>query len=171
MSFFDFFGTASNKDTGLDILHSFYDEAKNYVAFTYPDFDSWMSYLDSRVPNFAELIGELVLSNSASTTVDQAKSRLYQLANRSGGEASIPDITKTAGGSGDTINWLAAVPEVTIESVEDVAELAQSVGQGVASTLNATKYLPWILGGAAVLYIAVMAGSKGFFSRRGLRGR
>lgn len=166
MSFFDsLFGGSSNNDVGRKLLMAYYQEAKNYPAFNYPSFEAWSAYLISRVPDFVTFIGELVNMNYASTTVGDAESRLVQLANSSGGEATIPQITKAVGGTGDTINWGAAVEEVSVETIADAAEqlseVAQNVGTGVLSTVKLVKYLPFILLAAGGIYIFTIAKSHG----------
>lgn len=159
------FDGASDEDVGTQLLSAYYNEAIKSPDFTYTTFDSWLTYLNSLVPDYASLIGGLVKGNSASTTIDQAQNRLMQLADASSGQASVSQITATAGGSGDTINYSAAIPEVALESATEAAQyavqVAQDVGQGVSSTLSLVKYLPWILGGAAALYIFTMAKSQG----------
>ncbi len=166
MSFLDSIFGSTPETVGRDVLTGYYNEAINFPAFTHPSFDAWIAYLDSRInENFALFIGELVESVSASSTVSQARERLAQLANSSGGEATIPQLTATAGGRGDTVNWMQGVQDVTVDTVEDVAQLAtdtlQNVGEGVLGTMKLVKYLPWILGGAAALYVFVLAKSHG----------
>ena len=155
------FGGYGNKDVGNQVLEAYFDEAIKYPEFTYASYESWIAYLESRVPEFTDLIGELVNSNSASTTVGQAAERLYALANDSAGQATIPQITATSGGAGNTINWMAAIPEIAQESGSQILTTVQNVGTGALATANMVKYLPWILGGAAVLYIGVFAKAQG----------
>lgn len=160
MSLFDWF-SSTPKSVGDDLLTAYFNEASKFPEFAYPSYDAWMAFLLSKVPDYVELIGELVLNNEASTSVDQARDRMVQLANESGGQASIPQIVQAAGGRGDTINWMSAVPEIASNTAIDLAETAgeivQGVGTGILSTAKLAKYLPWILGGAAALYIAVVA--------------
>ena len=164
MGLFDWF-TNSDESVGKNMLEAYYDEASNFTAFTHGTFDAYLSWLNARVPDFPAFLGELVRLNYASTTEGDAIDRLVELANSSGGEATIPQITTAVGGRGDTVNWAAGVPEIAYETIEDASaqasEIAQNVGQGVLSTLNLTKYLPWILAGGAVLYIAVLAKGHG----------
>lgn len=167
MSFFDsiFGGTSTPGGVGSQVLQGFYDQASTFEGFDYPSYEAWLAFLVSRVSDIVTLIGELVISNSASTSINDAISRVKQLAEDSGGQASIPEIVAAAGGTGNTINWSSGVPEIISATVKDTAalavETAQNVGLGVTSTLNLVKYLPWLLGGGAALYIFVLAKSSG----------
>jgi hypothetical protein len=147
------FSSKTPTSVGESILRAYFDEAINFTAFGFSDFDAWITYQKSRVPEVVELIGELVISNSASTTVAQAENRVRDLANQSGGSATKPQIVRAAGGSGDTVNWFELVPEVASQSVQDVVSTIQNVGEGVIGTVKLTKYLPWILLGAGALFI------------------
>ncbi|NJM09359.1 MAG: hypothetical protein HC883_00205 [Bdellovibrionaceae bacterium] len=163
MSLFDWFTGPSDASVGREVLGAYFDKAVIFPEFGYSDFDTWLVHLESKVPGYVELIGELVKSNSASTTVSQAAERVALLGNQSGGLATVSQITQAAGGRGDTINWMAAIPEIAQDTLSDVAdtasELAQNVGQGVLGTANMIKYLPWILGGAGALYLIVLGKS------------
>jgi len=166
MSFLDAIFGSTPESTGKNVLTGYYNEAIKFPNFTYRSFDSWLAYLDSRInENFAKFVGELVESVSASSTVAEARERLVQLANSSGGEATIPQLTASAGGRGDTVNWIQGVQEVTVDTVEDVSQLAtetlQDIGEGVTDTMKLVKYLPWILGAGAALYIFVLAKGHG----------
>lgn len=164
---FDIFSSGpSDADVGNQVLSAYYNEAANFPEFSgYPTYEAWTTWLDSQVPDFVTFIGNLVNMNVASTTPGDAATRLAQLANSSGGQANISAITSTAGGSGNTVNYMAAIPEVAEQTavgvVTTAANVAANVGGGVLDTLNLAKYLPWILGAAAGLYIYTMAKSSG----------
>ncbi len=162
MSFLDsWFGGQSNAVVGERVLREYFDEASNFSEFTHPSFEAWVSWLSARVPDFVDFIGELVNGNSASTSIDGAVERVRDLANTSAGQATIPQIVQSAGGSGDSVNWAAAIPEIASESVQDLGEAVQNVGSGVLSTANMMKFLPVILLGGAALYIYVKANKSG----------
>lgn len=157
MGLFDIFGN-SDKSTGNTVLTSYFNEAKNYPEFQFSDYDAWITWASSQIgSDFETFIGNLVNLNYASTTPSDSSVRLATLADQSGGQATIPQITSTAGGSGTTVNWVAGLPQIVADSAADAAVLAanvaQNVGTGVISTLSLVKYLPWILGGAGILYI------------------
>lgn len=170
MSLFDIFSSNSDADVGNEVLQAYFYEAQKYPEFTYGSYEAWLTYMDAIVPDFAAFIGKLVNDNYASTTVDQAKDRVRQLANSSIGQAKIQNITAAAGGKGDQVNWAAGVPEIVGETAKDAAQYAvntaQAVGQGVMSTTALLKYLPWILGAGAALYIVTVAkGHSKFLGR------
>lgn len=164
-SFSDFFSSSStsNRDLGIDLLRSYYDYARLNAGFNYSSFDDFISKAEAKVPDFATNIGELVNMNSASTTQGEARNRLIDLANKSQGTASLSQIVTAAGGTGDTVNWTQAIPEIAVETgtnlVTTTSDILQSVGEGSIATLKLFKYLPWIIGGAALLYVAFMAKS------------
>lgn len=172
MSLFDWFGSANDPvQVGRKVLTSYYDEASKFPDFGFQSYESWLTMLNNIDPEFEKFIGDLVLMNYASTSPEMSADSVRQLANMTGGTASVPQIVKASGGDPNTVNWSAALPEVAVETAQDVAvlaqEVAQSVGQGVTSTLKLTKYLPWILGGAAAIYIAVLAKGHGsLFGKR-----
>lgn len=149
LGFFDWFGGGdSNYDVGKEVLMAYFDEASNFSEFTFSSFEAWESWLNSRVPDLVAFVGELVKSNVAATTVGQAADRVANLANQSAGQATIPEIIKAAGGSGDTVNWWAGVPEVASGIAEDTVEVFQEVGEGVIGSL---KYMPLIIAGVAIV--------------------
>lgn len=157
-SFTDLFssGDASgDRDSGLSLLRAYFNTAKLFSSFGYPSFDAFITYAESKVPNFATNVGELVRMNKYSTTESEAQNRLTDLANKSQGKASLSQIIGAAGGTGDTVNWTAVVPDVAVEVGQNVvttgSEILQNVGTGVVSTLNLVKYLPWILGGVGIV--------------------
>jgi hypothetical protein len=166
MSFLDnIFGNSIDSQTvGQKVLTAYYNEASNFSEFTYPSYEAWMAFLVSRVDDIVTVIGDLVIGNSASTTIGEAENRVASLANQSGGQATIQEIVSAAGGRGDTVNWFEGAQDVISQTAQDAAQLAmdtaQNVGEGVISTTKLVKYLPWILGGAGVLYIYFNA--KGF---------
>jgi len=147
----------SNKELGLSLLQSYFDEARNFSEFPYNDFSGWVSELNSKIPDFDVLLGELVKSNYASTTEGQAHNRVIDLANQSSGQATPQEIVGAAGGRGDSVNWLGGIPEIAMDTVSDAvsqtSEAFQNVGTGVFGTLNIMKYLPWILIGGGALFI------------------
>lgn len=158
MGIFDIFSSDdSDSAVGKRVLQAYFDSAVSFPEFQFGDFDSWLTWLNSRVPSFDEVIGNLVKINYASTTEGQAQDRVALLANQTGGQANVSDITLAAGGKGDSVNWGAAIPEVGAQTVSDTikygTEVLQNTGTGVMSTLALVKYLPWILGGAAAIYI------------------
>ena len=166
--------------TGEKLLKAYFFEAQKFPEFTHPSFEAYVTFLKSRVPDIVETIGELVESNYRSTTVEQAETRMRILANQSGGKATIPQLVQTAGGSGDTINWWAAIPEVAqdtaiqagselLESAQEFKEGAGDVWEGGVGTLKVMKYLPWILGGVAVLAIGGYFIAAGSQTGRGVR--
>lgn len=168
MSLFDIFSSssaASDTDVGNQVLQAYFLEASKFPEFGFGDYDAWITSEQTKVSDIVELIGQLVKGNYASTTVDQAASRVQQLANSSGGQATPSDIIAAAGGKGDTINWSAAIPEVGAQTAKDtaayVATTAQNIGQGVMATTSLVKYLPWILGIGAGLYIFTVAKTSG----------
>lgn len=163
MSIFDFFSsTVSDKDAGTEVLKAYYDEASYFPEFTYGSYEAWLIWLNSMgIPNFDEFVGELVKANSASTTIAQAASRVADLANKSGGQATTSQIVSAAGGKGDTINWSQAIPEIGYVTGSQLVESAQNVGQGVLSTANLMRYMPWILGVGGTIYIIYLAKSMG----------
>lgn len=163
MSMFDWFsGEVSDKAAGTQVLQAFYNEASQFPEFTYGTYDAWLVWLNSKgVPDFDAFVGELVKSNVASTTIEQAASRVADLANKTGGLASNTQIVSAAGGKGDTINWSEAIPDIAYQSGVDALSAVQNVGEGVLATLNVTKYLPWILGAGGAIYLIFLAKSMG----------
>jgi hypothetical protein len=161
VSLFDFFSGQTPEQTGRDVLLSYFNEAKNFPEFQYKSLDQWISWLNSKVPAFPIVIGDLVIGNYASTTKSQAQSRVAMLANKSGGKATIPQIVQAAGGSGEKVNYYAAVPEVAKASGKELVSIAQDVGAGVVGTLRLAKYLPVILLGAGAIAIYAYASSAG----------
>jgi len=162
MSWYNPFSDDSPDSVGDSLLKAYFEEASAFAEFSFADYEAWLTWLKSRVPDLALLIGELVISNVASTSVDDSRERMISLANQSRGQATIPELVQAAGGRGDSVNWGAGLPEIAINTTTDVAalatEVAQNVGQGVISTMKLAKYLPWILGGSLVLYIVVKGG-------------
>lgn len=164
---FDFFSSSSDSDTGRTVLQAYFDEATKYPAFKFTDYDSWITWATTSLggQNFQDLVGNLVNINYAATSVSDSADRVANLANQSGGTANLQSIVSAAGGNGNTVNWGAAIPEVTVNTLSDTAAYlttaAGDIGTGVMGTLSLTKYLPWILGGAAVLYIYTIAKSSG----------
>lgn len=171
MGLFDFFSSEQTPTSvGTEILRAYYDEAKNFSDFTYKSFDQWLAALKLKVSDITEVIGDLVLQSSASTTVSESKSRVAYLANQTGGKATIPQIVQASGGKGD-VNLSAAIPAVAKQSAKDIAKVAQNVGQGVIGSLNMLKFLPVILIGGGVLAIYFYSSSAGktsaqLFSRK-----
>ena len=162
--FDNLFGGDTPSSVGQKVLKAYFEEASKFPEFGFWNFEAWISSLNSKVENFPEFIGELVIANKASTSVEMAMDREAELANRTGGTATIAQITQTAGGRGDTINWAVAAPEIASESIQDVTNIAQNVGRGVIGSLNMVKFLPIILLGAGALYIYVSASKgKGIF--------
>lgn len=158
-------GGGSDDSVGLEVLSAYFNEAVKYPEFSFSDYDSWIAWATAQVPDFQNFVGSLVNMNSASTTADQAATRLTALANNSGGQATLPQIVSSAGGNGDSINWAVAIPSIATQTTADVAAyaatVAQNVGTGVMGTLSLVQYLPWILGGAAALYIFTIAKTQG----------
>lgn len=152
---FDWFtGGSSDEEVGLRLLEAYYDEAKNFPSFAqFANFDQWMNHVHSKVADLQTLLGELVNSNYASTSVDSAVSRVRDLAYKSEGTATLSKLVQAAGGSGDTINWSAMITEVGGDAISDLTDAAQSVGEGVLGTFSAMKYLPWILAAGGALFI------------------
>lgn len=174
MALFDFFASGpSDKDVGHEVLRAYFEEASKFPEFGYTDFDSWLVFLQSRVPDILELVGGLVNANAASTTVSGSAERMAQLGNESGGQATIPQLVAVAGGKGDSINWAQAVPEIAVETLSDVGSeaytLSKNIKSGVLDTANMVKYLPWILGGAGILFIMGWSRSSGAEIGKGVR--
>lgn len=159
LGWWPFSSEEADEVVGQRLLSAYYNQAINFPEFPWTSFDLWLAHLNSKVPEFDKLVGELVKMNYASTTEAQAQDRLVELANQSAGEASPSQIVAVAGGKGDSINWSAAIPEIASESAADVTAVVQNVGKGVLGTLNMTKYLPWILLGAGALFIYTQGGA------------
>lgn len=160
------FGGDDPVQVGREVLSAYYDEAVKFPEFGYPSYEAWIEKLNSTIdPEFEKFIGDLVLMNSAATSPSMSADATRFLANQSGGTASVPQIVKAAGGDPNVVNWSAALPEIAVETTQDVVhlaqEVAQNVGQGVIGTVKLAKYLPWILGGAAALYVFVIAKGHG----------
>ena len=144
----------SDKDAGNQVLKAYFDEASKFPEFGFGDYDSWVTWLNQTFNgDFVSFIGNLVNMNYASESVSQAADQLTYLANASGGQATIPQITQNAGGSGDTVNYAAAIPEVASGAASTLVSTAENVGQGIISTGKMIKYLPWILGIGAAIYL------------------
>lgn len=174
MRFLDFF-SSSDESVGNEVLSSYYNEAIKFEGFQYDSYETWVSWLNSRVPDFVSFVGELVKSTSASQSVGDAVERVALLANSSKGMATIPQITQTSGGRGDTVNWAQGIPDIVGETLYDAGEAvittAQNVGEGALSTLKLTKYLPYILVGGAALYLALLAKGQSKAISKALRGK
>lgn len=168
MPLMDFFSKDSPEKIGQEVLMAYFNEAKNYSEFLTKNYKDFISSVNKKVPNFEGLVGELVQKNYASTSKAQAMSRLAMLANKSAGRATLPQIVQAAGGSGDTVNYVAAIPSVAKEGLKDVGrgavavgEGVKAVGQGVVSTLKLGGYLPVILlGFGAIVVYAYSSQSK-----------
>lgn len=145
-------------DIGLQVLQSYYDEAQGLSEFKYGSFDEFVNYLESKVPGYVQNIGDLVVMNSASTTVDGAKSRVADLARQSHGAANVSAIVQAAGGTGDSINWYTAIPDIAVGTGKDLVaaavKKAGSLTEGISGTFGLLKYMPVILlaGGALFLW-------------------
>lgn len=162
MSLFDFFGGGdSDKAVGEKILTAYFDEASKFPSFTHASLEAFLVWADSVIPDFAAFVGQLVKSNYASTTIDEAANRLVDLASQTSGTARLQDIVSAAGGQGNTVNWVGGIPEIAAASGSQIVSAVQNVGTGVLSTANLMKYLPWILGAGAGLYIFTLAKSSG----------
>lgn len=148
------FSSESPTQVGKDVVSAYFNEARNFPEFPHKSYEAFLTYLNNKVPDFEAFVGDLVLKNRASTTVGQAKSRLAMLANKSAGRATIPQLVQAAGGTGTTVNWSAALPEVAKETAKEVTATVQSVGKGIVSTFKLAEYLPIILlaGGALAIY-------------------
>jgi hypothetical protein len=59
--------------------------------------------------------------------MDQATNRMKDLGTISQGQASVSDLTMAAGGSGDTVNWTAAVSDVSAATASQIASGAMQV--------------------------------------------
>lgn len=161
-SFSEFFSSSTtDRELGLSILRVYYDEAKYYSSFGYKSFDEFLSYAESKVEGFATNVGELVRMNTYSTSESEAMSRVKDLAQKSQGLASLSQIIAASGGSGDTVNWSAVIPDVVADSTQQAGQLVQSVGTGVSGSLEMLKYLPWIIGGLALVYVVIVASQQG----------
>lgn len=156
-----FWNSKSDIEMGTDLLRAYYDTARNYVEFSFLSFEEFLNDADSKIGMFAELVGELVSGNKYSTSEGQAKKRLQDLAMKSKGQASYSQIVAAAGGSGSSVNWTGMAPDLLSEVGTNVVDYATDtltdVGTGVKSTIRLVKYLPWILGGVAVIYIISFA--------------
>lgn len=163
---------STNRELGLSLLRSYFDTAKTYPSFTFSSFDQFLSNAESKVENFATNVGELVKMNVYSTSESEARSRLSDLAKKSQGLASLSQIIAAAGGSGNTVNWSAVVPEVTAEASQGVlqagSEFLQNTGAGVLSTLNLVKYLPWFVVGGGLIYLVIIASKHGASTGRAI---
>jgi hypothetical protein len=160
MGLWGFFEDDATKDhdSGTRILSAYFESAKEFPEFQYADADSFIEALNQKLggEDFALNIGEIVRLNYASTDESTAISRVQNLAQVSRGTANPSQIIGIAATTGsDTINWSAMLPEVAIQTAQDLAEetveIAQAAGEGILATGKTLKYLPWILGGAAVL--------------------
>lgn len=161
MGLFDSWFQPSDSSVGQQVLEAYYYEASKFNDFNFQSYDDWVNFLNSKVPEFPAMIGELVNMNVASTTVDGAVERAAQLANETSGQASVSQITQAAGGKGDTVNYMAAIPDVGLASGAQLVDTFQNVGSGVLSTANMMKYLPWILGAAGAIYLYSMGSATG----------
>lgn len=171
-SFSDLWGgdESSDRELGIELLRTYYEAARIHPGMVHSSFDAFLSSSESIVPQYADLIGELVKSNKYSTSVSEAKNRLIDLATKSKGTAALQQIVQAAGGSGDTVNWTGIIPDlskdVATEVMTEAGEFLQNTGTGVMSTLNLVRYLPWIVGGAAIIYLVIVASKHGAgFSR------
>ena len=182
---FSLFGSTTPADAGATILQAYFNAASQFSTFEYPDYGSWMDYINvdlNQGPDFASDVGNLVLNNSASTTIGQATDRVVALANSSSGDASPSDIIGTAGGVGSSYspNILAAIPAVAtstatqiatgaVTGAEAVGNLAINTAKGAVSTVNILaslmNYLPIILVGAGALYLYSMRKEVGIVNR------
>lgn len=150
---------AQDRESGLRMVRAYFDAARNYGDFLYTDFDSFITDLNRKQGgrDFAQDVGELVRMNYASTSESQSIGYLQFLANQSKGQATPSQMIQAAGGSGDNVNWTAGIPEIAVgtgqAAITQAAETLTTVGQGVISTLNMAKYLPWIVLGAGVIAI------------------
>ncbi len=165
MSFLDWFSSEkSDRETGIAILESYFDEASKFSSFPYGSLDAYVTAIESKIPGYADLLGQIQKANYASVSLDDSKELARELANASGGTAKPQDImSKTTNSSG--INWSAAIPEVTSNTVSDVGdklyEVAQDVSTGTFGTLKLLKYAPYIVLGGGALYLVFMAKSMG----------
>lgn len=162
MSLFDWFSSEeSNVSVGEQVLKSYYNEAIKFPEFGFSSYEAWINSIKSKIPDYVELVGDLVIMNYASTSLEDSMDRAAQLANQSGGQASTQEIVMAAGGRGDTVNWSAGIPEITSGAAETLTDTFENIGEGVLATGNMLKYLPWILGAAGALYVYTWAKSSG----------
>jgi hypothetical protein len=149
-----------DNENGQTLLQAYFDAAFGLPGFTYQSFPEFVSGLEAQVPDFQSNMGELVRINVASTTLGQAQSRLRDLAVKSNGQANVSAITQAVGGSGDTVNWSEGLKVVVSETAGQVADIASTAASGalaaVKTSAGLVKYLPYILGGALLLYGYVM---------------
>ena len=153
----DIFSSSSVLDdraNGLILMQAFYDKAQSF-QIPYASFDAYLTDAEKKVPEFAANLGELVRINSLSTDMTSAVTRMQDLAVKSKGLASLSAQVMAAGGTGDTVNWSELLPSVAGDVASTGLNVLENVGHGVLGTLNLVKYLPWILGGAAILYFVI----------------
>ena len=165
--FFDFFSSSTDvsadRADGMMLLEAYYNTAASFADFGYSSFADFLAWIE-RGSTVATDIGELVRMNNMSTTLDEAKSRLTDLASKSRGKATASEIVRAAGGTGDTVNWYAAAPaiaeDVAETAVETAGEVLSNVGTGVLGTLKLVKYLPYVAVGVGALYLYLQAKKK-----------
>lgn len=160
----------SDTDIGSRVLQSYFAAAKMFSNFAFGTFEEFAKYLNSKAGyDFVSHVGEVIRDNYASTDESDAMARLNDLASKSQGAATVVQIMQAAGGSGTSVNWSAGLPEIAANAGAEFVSVAENVGAGLLSTANAVKYLPYILGAAAVLFIVVKA--KGPGGRQAAKGR
>jgi hypothetical protein len=163
---------AGDRDSGLRILRAYFDTSRNYPTFIFADFNSFISSLEQKTGyDFPSHVGELVRMNYASTTESEAARRVSALADSTQGQASASQMIASAGGKGDTINLSAAIPEVASATGAELVSMTQDIGAGLTGTIKALKYLPWILGVGAVIYIVFIAKKHGEVLDKVMRNR
>lgn len=133
----------AEREAGLKMLRAYFNIAKNYSAFKYSDFDSYLASVNRVIDDYPQFIGNLVFINKYSTSVSDAVARIEDLARKSEGQARLQDITQAAGGSGQTTNWSALLPdlikETTIEAGSKTVTALQEVGDTLIDTAVAAK--------------------------------
>lgn len=162
--------TEAERSAGTDMLRAYFDTAKNYENFKYSDFDSYLASVNAVISDYPQFIGNLVFLNKLSTSVNDAISRIKDLAVKSEGKARLQDITQAAGGSGDTTNWTELVTSVATETAKEVGtktvnalettgnivlDTVENVGEGAKSLSSIIKYWPYVLiivGGVIIYY-------------------
>ena len=166
--FFDFgddeMSEVTDEKRGKEILSYYHDYSKNtYPKYNITSVEQLLEAYGKLGPFLYENIGLTQRVNELSS--DTAKSAMEKLSDA--GEGKVPknwmDFGKALGKEAMYPSFWDGLQFVAIESAKDVAHLASDVGEGVITTLKASRYLipALAIGGAALfLYFNARSGSK-----------
>lgn len=160
---------ANDAEVGENALKAWFKYALSYPDNFTMSYDELKNYVLAKSPAFFDGLGLAI--NSIGLSSDKVDSTMQMLADK--GEGRLPEnfsaFFNAIGKTGSDVSFWDAIKYTIKETSSQVVDNAYSTAQdisssvsdirsGVFSTASALKYLPWILGAGAALYIFTMAG-------------